>query len=97
MAFLAVFMGPTWEPSSTLAMKEGRKEGRQMKSEDVIVKSEGTLHTPFLITRPVLMVLWVTHTNNRVHCVHFWSGDPQDAMLGVYCRWRPSGFRLGAI
>ena len=33
-----------------------------MKSEDVIVKSEGTLHTsPFLITRPVLlMVLWVT-------------------------------------
>ena len=34
MAFLAVFMGPTWAPSSTLAMKEGRKEGRQMKSED---------------------------------------------------------------
>ena len=33
-----------------------------MKSEDVIVKSEGTLHTsPFLITRLVLlMVLWVT-------------------------------------
>ena len=48
MAFLAVFMGPTWAPSSTLAMKEGRKEGRQMKSEGVIVKSEGTLHTsPF--------------------------------------------------
>ena len=70
-----------------------------MKSEDVIVKSEGTLHTsPFLITRPVLlMVLWVTGTNNRVHCVRFRSGDPQDAMLGVYCRWRPSGSRLGAI
>ena len=33
-----------------------------MKSEDVIVKSKGTLHTsPFLITRLVLlMVLWVT-------------------------------------
>ena len=58
MAFQAAFMGPTWAPSSTLAMKEGR----QMKSEDVIVKSEGTLHTsPFLITRLVLlMVLWVT-------------------------------------
>ena len=92
-------MGPAWAPSSTLAMKEGRKEGRQMKSEDVIVKSEGTLHTsPFLITRPVLlMVLWVTIGNNRVHCVRFRSGDPQDAMLGVYCRWRPSGSRLGAI
>ena len=53
MVFLAVFMGHTWAPSSTLAMKEGRKEGRQMKSEGVIVKSEGTLHTSPLITRPL--------------------------------------------
>ena len=55
-----------------------------MKSEYVIVRSEVTLHTsPFLITRPVLlMVLWVMGTNDRVHCVHFRSGDPQDAMLG---------------
>ena len=30
-----------------------------MKSEDVIVKSEGTLHTsPFLITRPVLLIVF---------------------------------------
>ena len=29
-----------------------------MKREDVIVKSEGTLHTsPFLITRPVLLMV----------------------------------------
>ena len=36
-----------------------------MKSEDVIVKSEGTLHTsPFLMTRPVLlMVLFGSQTS----------------------------------
>ena len=38
--------GPAWVPSSGLAMLEGCYKA--MKSEDVIVKSEGTLHTsPF--------------------------------------------------
>ena len=37
------FMGPALAPSSGLAMLEGCWE--VMKSEDVIVKSEGTLHT----------------------------------------------------
>ena len=56
MAFQAVLWDPLWAPSSGLAMLEGCWE--VMKSEDVIVKSEGTLHTsPFLITRPVLLIL----------------------------------------
>ena len=71
-----------------------------MKSEDMIVKSEGTLHTsPFLITRQVLlMVLFGSQTSMTEYTEYvFQSGDPQDAMLGIYCRWRPSGSRLGAI
>ena len=56
MAFQAVLWDPLWAPSSGLAMLEGCWE--VMKSEDVIVKSEGTLHTsPFLITIPVLLIV----------------------------------------
>ena len=43
MAFQAVLWDTLWAPSSGLAMLEGCWE--VMKSEDVIVKSEGTLHT----------------------------------------------------
>ena len=43
MAFQAVLWDPLWAPSSGLAMLEGCWE--VMKSEDVIVKSEGTLDT----------------------------------------------------
>ena len=46
MAFQAALWDPLWAPSSGLAMLEGCY--KVMKSEDVIVKSEGTLHTsPF--------------------------------------------------
>ena len=37
---------PLWAPSSGLAMLEGCY--KVMKSEDVIVKSEGTLHTSLI-------------------------------------------------
>ena len=40
------FMGPAWAPSSGLAILEGCYKA--MKSEDVIVKSEGTLHTSLI-------------------------------------------------
>ena len=43
MAFQAVLWDPLWAPSIGLAMLEGCWE--VMKSEVVIVKSEGTLHT----------------------------------------------------
>ena len=43
MAFQAVLWDPLWATSSGLAMLEGYWE--LMKSEDAIVKSEGTLHT----------------------------------------------------
>ena len=46
MAFQAVLWDPLWAPSSGLAMLEGCY--KVMKSEDVIVKSEGTLHTSLI-------------------------------------------------
>ena len=55
MAFQAALWDPLWAPSSGLAMLEGCY--KVMKSEDVIVKSEGTLHTsPFLLLD--LYYLW---------------------------------------
>ena len=46
MAFQAALWDPLWAPSSGLAMLEGCY--KVMKSEDVIVKSEGTLHTSLI-------------------------------------------------
>ena len=46
MAFQAALLDPLWAPSSRLAMLEGCY--KVMKSEDVIVKSEGTLHTSLI-------------------------------------------------
>ena len=40
------FMGPAWAPFSGLAMLEGCYKA--MKSKDVIVKSEGTLHSSLI-------------------------------------------------
>ena len=45
-------MGPAWAPSSGL--------GKAMKSEDVIVQSEGTLHTsPFDNQAGITYCTWV--------------------------------------
>ena len=46
MAFQAALWDLLWVPSSGLAMLEGCY--KVMKSEDVIVKSEGTLHTSLI-------------------------------------------------
>ena len=46
MAFQAALWDPLWAPSSGLAMLEGCY--KVMKSEDVIVMSEGTLHTSLI-------------------------------------------------
>ena len=79
-----------------------------MKSEDVIVKSEGTLHTSPLITR----LNYACCTLGQLGFRQSWPRTlytlsvrwSRDAMLGVCCRWRPSGslcsvscHRLGAI
>ena len=78
MAFQAALWDPLWAPSSGLAMLEGCY--KVMKSEDVIVKSEGTLHTSLIdnqtgITYCTLGSAWWLAKSDRVHYVRFQSGD----------------------